>query len=465
MFKPAFSRQATSHCARELASQTQTTELVHSPLRTREIIDALRRGTVPQRGLDAFAVGLDRFEAAIQAELEGVKFGRGVFKAVRGEYGSGKTFFARWIEDRAQRLGLATSEVQISETETPLHRLETVYRRMIERLSTADQQGGAFRSVVDGWYFALEQDVLASGTVTEHDAALLVERTNALMEQKLAAITRQSPMFAVALRGYRTAMLKGDAPTAEGLLAWIGGQPNVAAGAKRAANVKGDLDHFGALSFLQGLLVMLRDSGFGGLLLVLDEVETLQRVRGDVREKGLNALRQLMDEIDSGRFPGLYVVITGTPGFFEGPQGIQRLPPLAQRLHVDFTADARFDNPRAVQIRLANFDLDRLAEVGRKVRDLFASASDQPERIHSLASNAYVSELARAVTGGLGGRVGIAPRVFLRKLVGDVLDRIDQFPDFDPRRDYALTMNESELTDVERNARAASSPDDIELPE
>ena len=74
-----------------------------------------------------------------------------------------------------------------------------------------------------------------------------------------------------------------------------------------------------------------------------------------------------------------------------------------------------------------------------------------------------MSSLARAVTGGLGGRVGIAPRVFLKKLVQDVLDRIDLHPDFDPRRDYALTLTDRELTDVERNARAATTPDDIEL--
>ena len=58
-----------------------------------------------------------------------------------------------------------------------------------------------------------------------------------------------------------------------------------------------------------GPLVILHDSGFSGLVVVLDEVETLQRVRSDVREKSLNALRQLIDEIDSGRFPGLYLVI------------------------------------------------------------------------------------------------------------------------------------------------------------
>jgi hypothetical protein len=74
-------------------------------------------------------------------------------------------------------------------------------------------------------------------------------------------------------------------------------------------------------------------------------VETLQRVRSDARDKALNALRQLADEVHAGRFPGLYLVITGTPAFYDGPQGVARLAPLAQRLATDFPAEARFDNP------------------------------------------------------------------------------------------------------------------------
>ena len=249
---------------------------------------------------------------------------------------------------------------------------------------------------------------------------------------------------------------------ADGLLAWMAGQPNVAAAVKRYAKIKGDIDHFGALSFLQGILTILKDSGHPGLLLVLDEVETLQRMRGDVRDKSLNALRQIMDEIDSGRFPGLYVVITGTPPFFDGPMGVQRLAPLAQRLAVDFTTDARFDNPRAVQIRLKGFEKAALSEVGCKVRNLYADGADS-RRIQSLVDDAYIEELAQAVTGQLGGKVGIAPRVFLKKLVGEVLDRVDQFADFDPRQHYALTISDNELTAVERAAKGADRADDIEL--
>ena len=434
-----------------------------SPQRRDELLDALRRGTVPSASLDLLAVGLDGLQPTLEAELDSVRSGRGVLKAVRGEYGSGKTFFARWLQEMARRGGFASSEVQISETETPLHRLETVYRRLVENLSTTDTRLGALRSIVDGWFYTLEEEVLQSSESVAPDEAYLLERTNILMERRLEQVTRQAPAFAACLRGYREALAEGDKEIAEGLLAWLSGLPNVAARIKRKAGIKGDIDHFGALSFLGGLLTVLRDSGHSGLVLVLDEVETLQRVRGDVRDKGLNALRQFMDEVEAGRFPGLYLLVTGTPAFFDGPNGVQRLPPLAQRLHVDFTTDARFDNPRAVQVRLSGFDLEKLKEVGAKVRDIYAAHCANADRIREVADDLYLNDLARAVTGELGGKVGVAPRVFLKKLVADVLDRIDQFPEFDPRQHYALTVSDAELTEVERNARGASSVDEIEL--
>jgi hypothetical protein len=63
--------------------------------------------------------------------------------------------------------------------------------------------------------------------------------------------------------------------------------------------------------------------------------------------------------------------------------------------------------------------------------------------------------------------------VFLKKLVADVLDRVDQFPDFDVRPDYALTIDTADLTDVEGAAlrappgapcgAAAATLDDIDV--
>jgi P-loop Domain of unknown function (DUF2791) len=362
---------------------------------------------------------------------------------------------------------MAAAEVQISETETPLHKLETVYRRLVEQLSTAAYPPSALREIVDAWFYTLEEDVLADGTVSPDDTDGLAVAVDALLERRLGEVARTTPAFASVLRAYRKASLDGDTATAQSLLAWLGGQPNVAASARRAAGVKGDLDHFAALGFLQGLLTILRDSGHPGLLLVLDEIETLQRVRSDVRDKGLNALRQLIDDVDAGRFPGLYLLITGTPSFYDGPQGVTRLTPLAQRLATDFGTDPRFDSPRAVQVRLTGFDLAKLAKLGSAIRDVYSSGLDDAarDRIEKMVDDAYLRDLARAVSGELGGQVGVAPRVFLRKLVADVLDRVAEFDDFDPRLHYKLTLSPTELTGTERNAAAfrPETADDVEL--
>lgn len=427
-----------------------------SPARRREVLDALRRGTVPASGLDLLAVGLDRFIAAIDAELDTAAAGGAAFKAVRGDYGTGKTFFARWVQQRALDRGFAVAEVQISEVETPLHRLETVYRRVTESLRTSAFPPSAFRSVLDAWLFAVEADAAdEAGNSTP-------EQIDAVLSARLSDVGAKAAVFPVALRGYLSAVDSGDETAADALSAWLAGQPHIGASAKRAAGIKGDIDHFLAMAFLQGLLALLRGSRHTGLVVVLDEVETLQRMRTDTREKALNALRQWIDEIDTGRYPGLYLLITGTPAFFDGRAGLQRLPPLAARLSTDFSVPG-FDNPRAPQLRLTGFDFDKLVEVGIRVRNLYVAGSSDPDRVAGVVDDKLVGQVARTLAGSLG--VEIAPRLFLRKLV-DLLDRVDQFPEFDPRS-IGVIVSEAELTDAERiSAKARSADlnaDDVEL--
>jgi hypothetical protein len=432
-----------------------------SIVRRREIVAALRNGTVPRRGLEQFAVGLDRFVEAIDEELGRAAIGEGVFKAVRGEYGSGKTFFSRWVQHRAQQQGFATSEVQISETETPLHRMETIYRRAMENLQTREWETGAFRALIDKWFYALEEEVLGGAKVDGNDGQAVAAAVGELLERRLAHVSATQPQYAACLRGAYAARVAADTTGEEGLLAWLMGQPNVGADVKRRAAIKGEIDHFGAAGFVRGLLEVLKQTGRKGLMLVLDEVETLQRVRGDIREKGLNALRQLLDDIAAGRYPGLYLVITGTTAFFDGPQGVRRLPPLEQRLHVDFDPSGEFDSSRAVQIRLRSFDHARLIEVGRHIRDLYPSK--HPDRIAAKASDAVIEALARDVTGHLGGKVGIAPRLFLKKLIA-LLDQVEEHTTFDPVTHWKLSVTAADMTADERDAAGLQrTVDDITL--
>jgi hypothetical protein len=128
---------------------------------------------------------------------------------------------------------------------------------------------------------------------------------------------------------------------------------------------------------------------------------------------------------------------------------------------VDFSGDAKWDNPRDVQVRLFPFDQQRLIEVGRRVRDLYPT--EHADRMKGRVTDGVLTGLANEVAGKLGGRVGVAPRIFLRKLVATILDRVDLFPDFDPAKDLDIRIEAEELTVEEQAAAAGKKPDDIEL--
>lgn len=413
------------------------------------IVNALRSGLVPNVGLDQFVTGLDALVNAVNEDLDFVAGGKGLSKWIRGEYGTGKTFAARYLCAKARERKFASSEVQISVNDTPLHHLETVYRRLIERLETSADGPNAFQAIVEGWLYQLGDEVTRLRGISEDDPGF-ADATEQRLEDKLADLSKRNPAFAQVLRAYHRATHEGDFATAQGLLAWLAGQPHTDRSVLKAAGTKGKVDGQASLTFLAGLLQLLRQSGYAGLVVVLDEVETVQRMNAQTREKSLNALRQLMDMLAKEELPGLYLVITGTRDFFEGYKGLKALAPLYQRVQVNFSDDARFDNLKAPQVRLMPFNDERLLTVGTRIRDLYPAKN--PQRLASRVDDAFLQGLVSQVTAGFGGKVALAPRLFLRELI-DVMDRVDIHEAYDPRAHYKLELDDGKLTSEELAAR------------
>lgn len=421
------------------------------------IVNALRSGLVPAQGLEHFATGLDTLLDAVNEELDFVATGKGAAKWLRGEYGTGKTFAARSLCARARQRGFATSEVQISINDTPLHHLEAVYRRLIERLETAADGPNAFQAIIEGWLYQIGDEVMRLKGLGEDDPGF-ADATEQRLEDKLADLSRRNPAFAQVLRAYHRANHDSDFATAQGLLAWLAGQPHTERSILRAAGTRGKVDGQASLTFLAGLLQLLRQSGYSGLVVVLDEVETIQRMNVQTREKSLNALRQLMDMLAKEELPGLYLVVTGTRDFFEGYKGLKGLAPLYQRVQVTFSEDPRWDNLRAPQVRLLPFTEERLLTVGRRVRALYPAKN--PARIQTRVDDRFLGALVSQVTLGFGGKVALAPRLFLRELV-DVMDRVDLHVDYDPADHYHLELDDGKLTPEELAAKHGRAVDEV----
>ncbi|MEO1367623.1 MAG: BREX system ATP-binding domain-containing protein, partial [Acidobacteriota bacterium] len=100
------------------------------------VFERLRSGVVPERGLEAFAVGIDTQRTEIARQLTLAESREGVFKFLRGGYGCGKTFMCRLAAHEAQLRNFATSFVVVSDNDLRFHQFDDVYRKVIQELST-----------------------------------------------------------------------------------------------------------------------------------------------------------------------------------------------------------------------------------------------------------------------------------------------------------------------------------------
>jgi hypothetical protein len=187
---------------------------------------------------------------------------------------------------------------------------------------------------------------------------------------------------------------------------------------------------------------------------VIDEAETILRMRRDSRGKSLNGIRQICD--DAAKYHGLLWVFTGTPEFFDTTRGVAGLQPLHDRVRFISHEGGRA-SLRQPQLDLRPFDKERLLEVALKVREIFP-AKDRG-RLEAKVSTDYISRLVDKVTEGFCGDVGVVPRQFLRQLV-DVLDMVDVHEDFDPAKE--MGFKPVKPTEDERRLAAGEPPFDAE---
>jgi hypothetical protein len=415
------------------------------------IFERLRSGVVPETNLETFAVGIEKQRNEIKRQLNLAADGEGVFKFLRGGYGCGKTFMARLAVNDAQVLGFATSFVVVSDNDLHFHKFDDVYRKVVQELATKTCPRGALGDIIDRWIAKVE-DALIDGGADENSPDF-DQAVAQRLEAELASLTggKAPEDMSRVLRTIFTLKQAGKIAEASALIAWLSGSENVAASAKKAAGIKGDIGSKEALDYLHGILEVTKAAGYQGLVIVIDEAETILRMRQDIRGKSLNGIRQICDASD--RYKGLLWLFTGTPDFFDTKRGVAGLQPLHDR--IKFLTHDGFANPRQSQLELKPFDAVRLREIYPTL--------NYTQLVNKITPD-FINQLIAKVTTGFGGDVGVIPRQFLRQLI-DLFDLAADHPDFNPQLDQGFEIkepNEQEQRLKEGRSLFEEEPNDVQ---
>ena len=422
------------------------------------VFESLRKGLVPERGIDTFAVGIEKQRSELHRQLELAGGGEGTIKFLRGGYGCGKTFMARLALLDAQERGFATSFVVVSDNDLKFHRFDDVYRKVMTELGTSSCPRGALSDILDRWIARVEDALIAAGE--DEDAADFDEKVQQRLEADLASLTGgQAPQdFIRVIQTIFRLKQEGNVSEAGALISWLCGSGNVAAASKKVAGIKGDIGSRDALDYLRGVLEIVKAAGYKGLLIVIDEAETILRMRSDSRHKSLNGIRQIADA--AGSYPGMLWLFTGTPEFFDTRHGVAGLTPLHDRIR--FLKQGAFASLRQAQLELVPFDANRLRSVALRLRELYPSGTRSV--LEDRVSLTFIDRLVAEVTKGFRGDVGVVPRQFLREFVTQ-LDLVEENDDYVPMELYGFdpTQISSVALTPEEQQRLGSSSNSAPL--
>lgn len=113
------------------------------------MIEAFRLGIVPHQDVDLFTFGREEEIKILDAALANLSRGRGDVYMIEGEYGTGKTHLLELCHHRALAQGFAVSLVQFDPVEVAPHRPKRVYRELVRNLRfLRDAREGDYRELL-----------------------------------------------------------------------------------------------------------------------------------------------------------------------------------------------------------------------------------------------------------------------------------------------------------------------------
>lgn len=414
------------------------------------IIDALRNGTVPSEGTENIAVGIDDELEELNSQLDRVKNDKGAFKFIIGDYGSGKTFFSTSVRELAYEKGFVVSSVVISQ-EAPLHKFEELYRKIMDEMRIIDNKKiPAFSLILEEWLLNIEEKVIEFNDLDpEDDKEQFQEEMYKRINKELQTVGSVAASFANAIRAFYRAKYAGDTVISQGAIAWLKGE-KVSLDIRRELGVAGNVTRENSFEFFKALLLMIKSAGYKGLMIILDEVETVQKLQTtNMRNNAYENLRFFIDEVDKNNFRNCFFLYTGTTELMESERGFKALEPLYQRVKVE--RDKNYKNLRQPVIFLEDFNKKKLKEVAYKVRDIHSKVYEWAA--NDKVNDDFIERYINDMTSGFGGEINISPRGFLRKFV-DILDKGQMYDSYIPEDQFNFDDEVRNMVEVTEKTEA-----------
>ncbi|RUR18216.1 ATP-binding protein [Legionella sp. km535] len=394
-------------------------------LRPRErdaIIQSLRAGVTPRTGLQHIQVGRAKEVTALIQDIERITQGGSTFRLIIGEFGSGKTFFLQLIRTIALEKGLVTIHADLS-PDRRLHstggHARNLFAELMRNISTRTKpEGNALSSVVEKF-------------ITE--ARKQSEQTNKSVEQiikdRLVHLTEMvggydfANVIAAYWRGYNedNEQLKLDA------IRWLRGEFTTKTDARLALGVRSIVDDANVYDYLKLMSLFVRQSGYTGLLINIDEMVNLYKLASQkARLSNYEQILRILNDCLQGSAEYIGFLLGGTPDFLYDPRkGLYSYEALHSRLATNsFANQAGVIDYSATSLNLTNLAPEELYILLRNLRHIYAGENPQKYLVPDEALSAFLAHCSKTI----GDAYFKTPRNTIKAFI-ELLSVLEQNPE------------------------------------
>lgn len=411
----------------------------------KSIIHALEGGMVPENGLPYIAVGRKEEVEIVTRDMDKIAEGHSTFRIISGAYGTGKSFMAQLIRNEALLRGFAVMDCELAPERklcgTRKEGLET-YRMLMSRLSVKKcPSGGALGYILDTYMAGLKEKACEEGISDQEETVAFMEKTGASLKENVEKLPHGFDFYE-ALYRYMQAFVYGREEEKSQLLRWFRGEYHTKTEAKKTIGLPVIVEDTSWFAYIKLLAVFIREAGYTGLYMILDELTQITRniVNSTTREHNFERLLSIYNDCYGNGASYMGVILCGIPSsIHDTRRGIFSYEALKSRLSVSRLQGDELSG--APIMKLSMLTPEEFAILIWRVEGIHAMLHDREGYFTEEERLAFVT----AEYQRIGAASHLTPREFIRDFLTILNLKAEKRPD-DSMEDFLRGSGGIEMT-------------------
>lgn len=385
------------------------------------IIQSLKSGVTPKIGIQHIQVGRSNEVKALCKDIERIAEGGAAFRLIIGDYGSGKTFFLSVVRSIALEKKLVTVNADLS-PDRRVHassgQARNLYSELMRNMATRNKpDGNALASVVERFVTQARKEADQENT-----------DVSTVIHQKLASLSELvgGYDFAKVIDAYWTGHEQDNEERKSNAIRWLRAEYTTKTDARRDLDVRTIISDNSFYDALKLMSLFVRQAGYEGLLVNLDEMVNLYKLSStQARKSNYEQILRILNDCLQGSAEYLGFLLGGTPEFLLDPRrGLYSYEALQSRLAENsFAQRAGVIDYSSPALHLASLTPEELYILLKNLRHVFAEGDTSKYLVPDDALKSFLQHCSQTI----GEAYFRTPRNTIKAFL-DMLAVLDQNP-------------------------------------